>query len=91
MGCCAVLDGRSSRLCSQPGAYINRQLQEFVVEFFRFDNMIKDLKKRFEILLIKSGDITNLNSSTVSDAKLRNNLEILERKILKKIDTTREN
>lgn len=61
------------------------------MEFFRFDNMIKDLKKRFEILLIKSGDITNLNSSTVSDAKLRNNLEILERKILKKIDTTREN
>lgn len=61
------------------------------MEFFRFDNMIKNLKKRFEILLIKSGDITNLNSSTVSDAKLRNNLEILERKILKKIDTTREN
>lgn len=54
------------------------------MEFFRFDNMIKNLKKRFEILLIKSGDITNLNSSTVSDAKLRNNLEILERKILKK-------
>lgn len=61
------------------------------MEFFRFDNMIKNLKKRFEILLIKSGDITNLNSSTVSDAKLRNNLEILERKILKKFDTTREN